>query len=257
MKIKSIKKLRGEIKLYNISCNPHNNYFANGVLVHNCNVQHFDAQYKNADYVVDEMEYLKGLGCGSVHVLDDNFNAKESHLRDILSELRRRLWDTEWSARGQVRTKLKYYEGLADTGLKRMHVGIESLDDDTLKWFRKTHRYEGIEKFCDAMHANNIDILGYFICGAPTETEYYRESLPERIEELGIKYPFFNVLYPEPDTEYYEWLLKEPNKWDRDYWGEFMKDPIRDYCIPFPYGEEERDKLMSYNDFLVSCFKDR
>ncbi len=219
-----------------------------------CNVQSKKVQRKSPKIVLDEMEYLLSLGCGSVHVLDDNFNVGASHVRGILDEMQMRGYHTEWSGRGQTRMDFGLVGRMAESGFKRIHVGFEALDDGILQFFGKNQSVEDIEKFCGVMNKYGIDILGYLISGSPVETEEYRRSLPGRIRSWGIKHPFFNILFPEPNTEYYRGLLRD-GTYKKDHWAEYMANPTPNFEIPYPYGEAKRAEVLAYNDSLVEEFK--
>ncbi len=219
-----------------------------------CNVQSKRVQYKDPKIIVDEMEHLHKLGSRSVHILDDNFNINSSHLSSVLIEMESRKLQIEWSGRGQVRMNYNLVKRMKDTGFKRIHVGIEALDNDILKYFNKPQKVEHIEKFCEVMNENDIDVLGYFIIGSPVETETYRRELPQKIRNLGIKFPWFNILFPEPNTEYYKSLLRD-GYYKKDYWGEFMKNPTPNFEIPYPYGKEVKKDVIKYVNKLIGEFK--
>ncbi|MDD5679111.1 MAG: radical SAM protein [Kiritimatiellae bacterium] len=218
-----------------------------------CNVQSKTVQYKNPEAVVDEMEYLVSLGSKSVHVLDDNFNVNSRHLEGIISELEKRNIHTEWSGRGQTKMNFDLTARLRATGFKRINVGIEALDDSILTFLNKNETVADVHKFCYHMNKNGIDILSYFILGTPVETGTYLKNLPVKIEELGIKHVFLNMLFPEPNTLYYESLLKG-RFYSRDLWKEFMLNPTPYYEIPYPYGETKKQEIISYTNELIQYF---
>ena len=218
-----------------------------------CNVQSKRIQYKDPKKVVDEMEYLYSLGSRSIHVLDDNFNINKKHLEGIIDEKLKRT-DVEWSGRGQVRMDLSLSPKLADSNFKRIHVGFEALDNNHLIFFNKPQRVKDIEKFCKSMNKSNIEMLGYFILGSIMDTSTYIKSLPGKIRDLNIKYPWFNVLFPEPNTEYYSQLL-DHGLYKKDHWGEFMENPTPNFQIPFPQGERAKEQVMAYHNQLVEEFK--
>lgn len=219
-----------------------------------CNVQSKKVCYKNSELVVKEMQYLQSIGCESVHILDDNFNINRKHLSGILNELEKKNWVGEWSGRGQVNMDLSLVSRMAETGFKRIHVGFEVLDDKILKWYQKPQNVAQISRFCESMGKHNIDILGYFIIGSPLETTEYLKSLPSQIRSLGIKYPFFNVLYPEPNTRYYSMLLQS-GIYKIDYWKKFMKTPTPEFEIPYPYGKAQKHKIFNKVNELINEFK--
>lgn len=203
---------------------------------------------------MDEMEYLQSIGCGSIHMTDDNFNVSRIHLVDILDEMDKRGFNMEWSARGQVKMDYSLLPRLREHGFKRIHVGLEALDDEILKYFNKHETVDDINKFCKHFIENNIDILGYFILGSPIDTKEYRKDFPDKIRELGIKYPFFNILFPEPDTEYYNQLVKS-GIYKRDYWKGYMENPTPNYELPYPYGEDKKEEVFDYVQDLIEEFK--
>lgn len=219
-----------------------------------CNVQSKKLKLKNGNIVLDEMEYLQSIGCGSIHMTDDNFNVSRIHLVDILDEMDKRGFNMEWSARGQVKMDYSLLPRLREHGFKRIHVGLEALDDEILKYFNKHETVDDINKFCKHFIENNIDILGYFILGSPIDTKEYRKDFPDKIRELGIKYPFFNILFPEPDTEYYNQLVKS-GIYKRDYWKGYMENPTPNYELPYPYGEDKKEEVFDYVQDLIEEFK--
>jgi len=219
-----------------------------------CNVQSKRVQYKDSQTIVDEMQYLDTLGSRSVHILDDNFNVNRNHLVGIINEMESRGLAIEWSGRGQTKMDYSLAHRLRDTGFKRIHVGIEALDDEILRYFRKNETVEDVHRFCQSMNNNNIDILGYFILGSPVETEEYRRTLASKIEELGVKHPFLNILFPEPNTKYYKSLISE-GYYKKDIWVDFMQNPTPYFEIPYPYGETKKQELIAYTDELTEHFK--
>ena len=219
-----------------------------------CNVQSKKVQYKKPEIVMDEINHLQSVGCKSVHILDDNFNINKKHLLGILDEMKKRRYDMEWSGRGQTKMDLSIIPKMTERGFKRIHVGIEALDDDILRFFNKNERYKDVQEFCKVMNQNDVEVLGYFILGSPMETHEYRKNLPDRIKELGITHPFINILYPEPNTEYYRQLLRE-GLYNKDYWREFMDNPTKDYVLPYPYGKERQDEVWNDVNDIVDEFK--
>ena len=218
-----------------------------------CNVQSKQLQFKDPEIVVDEMQHLYSVGCRSVHILDDNFNINPNHLKGILDEMTRRNFHIEWSGRGQTKMDLRLVQQMAESGFKRIHVGIEALDDEILRYFNKNETVRDVEIFCAEIKKSGIEILGYFISGSPHDTAKYRAELPRRIRELGVNYPYFNILFPEPNTPYYQQLLDD-GIYTRDYWVEYMENPTPYYMIPYPYGEIQKQEVIAYTNELIEEF---
>ena len=164
----------------------------------------------------------------------------------------KRKFHSEWSGRGQAKMSLETAKMLVERGFKRIHVGIESLSDETLKFFRKCQNYKQIKEFCETMKKAGIDIIAFFIVGAPTETEEDRKTMASKLRELGIKMPMVNILQPLPNTDYYRELLKQ-GVYEKDYWNEYIKNPTPNFMIPFPYGKE---KWQADADFVEGLIKE-
>lgn len=219
-----------------------------------CNVQSKKIQFKTPEVIVDEMQYLKSIGCNSVHILDDNFNVSRKHLIGIINEMNKRKFNIEWSGRGQVNMDLSLLPKLKETGFKRMHVGIEALDDNILKYLNKNQNMKQITKFCKEMNKNNIDILGYFIFGSPVETNEYRKTIIKKLKSLNIHNIMSHVLFPQPNTNYYYYLLNN-GFFKKDHWKEYMKKPVPNYELPYPFGEEKKKEIFDFLQELKNEFE--
>jgi len=203
---------------------------------------------------VEEFHELIGMGATSIHILDDAFNIQKERISTMSKLIVKENIQIDWSARGTVEIREEVIADLAAAGCKRLHVGIEHLDDKVLEFFKKAQRFKQIERFAQLCNKYGIAILGYFIIGAPMETAKYRQDLPGMIEELGIKIPYFNLLTPLAETPYYYDLLKDGSL-DRDYWSEFCANPVRDFEIPSSRSLEEDQELQAVIDEYVVHFK--
>jgi anaerobic magnesium-protoporphyrin IX monomethyl ester cyclase len=219
-----------------------------------CDVQQKKFNFKSTRKCVDEFVQLMDLGATSIHILDDAFNVKKDRVKEICDKLIERHIVFDWSARGTVETDESVISKLTEAGCKRLHVGIESLDDDILRYFKKSTRLKQIKKFMELCHKYNITVLAYFIIGAPGETREYRKNLPIMIEELGISLPFFNLLTPLAETQYYkDMLIRGIIK--EDFWTEFCKKPVRDFIIPDIRNDSETGELQAIINDYAGYFK--
>lgn len=173
-----------------------------------CDVQQKVFNFKSPERCVEEFKELIKIGATSIHILDDAFNIKKERISAMAKAIVENEIRIDWSARGTVETREVVVADLAAAGCKRLHVGIEHLDDRVLAYFKKAQRFHQIKRFCEMCNEHGITILGYFIIGAAMETEEYRQNLPRMIEELGIRLPYFNLLTPLAETPYYFELLQ-------------------------------------------------
>jgi anaerobic magnesium-protoporphyrin IX monomethyl ester cyclase len=219
-----------------------------------CDVQQKKFNFKPPHIVAEEFKLLIKLGATSVHILDDAFNIERDRIEKICQHLIENKIDIDWSARGTVEIRESVISSLSSAGCKRLHVGIESLDDKVLAWFKKSQRLKHTEQFAKYCSDYKIDILAYFIIGSPMETDSYRKKLPNMIKELGIKLPYFNLLTPLAETPYYAQLLKD-GVFKVDHWSEFAKSPVKDFIIPEVRSESEEEELKEVIDSYVKFFK--
>ncbi len=208
-----------------------------------CDVQEKRFRYRSPTRAVDEMESILSLGATSVHILDDCFNVKQDRVLQICAEVKRRGLKFEWSARGRPEIKGETAQALSEAGCRRLHIGVESLDPDVLRWMNKRLDVETIRKFFGHCRQFGIETVAYFIIGTPVETREYRKHLPEMIRELGVTYPYFNLLYPASHTEYYNSLLQD-GTFERDYWQDFAENPTLNYELPLPRSQELQIELQ-------------
>lgn len=208
-----------------------------------CDVQQKKFRWFKAERVVDEMELLISLGADSIHILDDCFNINRKRVLDICNEINKRKLKVCWSARGRLNLDDETAKALKSSGCNRLHIGVESLDNDVLRWMNKGITLEMIERFFDLCNKYEIEIMAYFILGSPVESREYRTMLPEMIRKFNIAYPYFNILYPASNTRYYKSLL-ESGIYKKDYWQEFAENPVPDYEIPLPRSPELQRELM-------------
>ncbi|MCP5366072.1 MAG: B12-binding domain-containing radical SAM protein [Hyphomicrobiales bacterium] len=219
-----------------------------------CDVQQKDFNFKAPDRCVDEFLALLDLGATSIHILDDAFNVRKERVSGICEALVEQGVATDWSARGTVEIRESVIADLAAAGCRRLHVGIESLDDGVLMNLKKATRFKHIRTFCELCAKYGITILAYFIIGAPGETAAYRRALPGMIEDLGIRLPYFNLLTPLAETPYYNDLLAA-GRFPRDHWADYCADPVRDFEIPDVRDPAEVADLQAVIDGYVDHFR--
>ena len=112
---------------------------------------------------------------------------------------------------------------------------------------------ETTREFCNLCDEYGMEIVAYFVLGAPMETREYRDELPHMIQDLKIKYPFFNILYPSANTKYYQELMAD-GIYKRDYWQEFAEKPVPNFEIPLPRTKELQDELEETAEKCIKIF---
>lgn len=213
-----------------------------------CDVQEKAYLYRSARSMVDEFEGVVRLGIHEIHIFDDVFNIRKPRVMEICQEIQRRKLDFRWSIRARVNPwDRETLQALYDAGCRRIHVGVESLDEPTLKYMNKRQSLADIRAFFKMCNEIGIESLAYFIIGFPTESEEYRRDLYDRVMELNPTYCFINILFPLPKTQYYQSLLDD-GTFEKDYWAEYFTNPTPDFVVPLPRSPELQKELEDLAD---------
>jgi radical SAM superfamily enzyme YgiQ (UPF0313 family) len=219
-----------------------------------CDVQEKRYLPRSPKRVVEEMIILKEMGVDEIHIFEDCFNIKKQRVLDICNEIIKRKLDIKWSTRARIYPfDAEIADGMRNAGGYRINIGVESLDGNLLKYMNKKTTLKQIESFFAVCNEYKIETLAYFMIGFPGETEEYRTTLPKKIKDLGITFPFFNILYPLPCTKYYRDLIKQ-GIYKKDYWAEYFKDPTPNFELPLPRPTVLQDELYATVDEYIGHF---
>lgn len=213
-----------------------------------CDVQEKAFHYRSAKKIVEEFEEIAKLGIKEIYIFDDSFAVLRERVIEMCNEIIKRGIKIKWSSRARVYPFDREMAALMkQAGCIRLHVGVESLDQDTLQFIKKGITVEQIENFFSICRELKIETLAYFITGFPNETALHRGTFLEKVRKLNPTYAYFNILCPLPKTEYYEMLLKD-GTFKNDFWDEFARNPVKDFQIPFPRTKELQEELTKTVD---------
>lgn len=160
-------------------------------------------RFKDIEQVIAE---LRPIVQHSICFGDDNFCASPQHTKALL----RRMLECEavplrWAGEmcvGAARDS-ELLELMQATRCRMMYVGIESVDDGTLKAYGKAHDLEGVADCVERLHAHDIGIHGMFVVGLEDSPDTAR-----RIVDYARKVDLDTIqimsLTPFPGTRSYE-----------------------------------------------------
>ena len=172
VKIASIKPI-GSATVWDIETNPDHNFFANGVLVHNCkfcaNIYH-TVTYRSPANIAAEMEHLvRDFDCRAFRLEDDNLGINASWFNAVCEALPKGI-----RLKGHVRANLvndALCQILVKAGFEECGVGVESMDNKVLKLVGKGTTAEDNYQAVETLKRHGIRVRAYFIAGLPGETE--------------------------------------------------------------------------------------
>ncbi len=155
-----------------------------------------------------------------VFFYDDNFTAHRPRTKELLEGMIRQGFKGTWSA--QVRIDIYKDKELLELMKKSncflVYVGIESINPETLKTYKKGLTYQEILEGVKVLHKYGIRIHGMFVIGADTDTPETIQATLDFAREVRLDSAQFLVLTPIPGSVLYENWLKEgrvfSTQWD-------------------------------------------
>lgn len=155
----------------------------------------------------------------TIFFVDDNFTLNKQRVRQIINHMLQTNIKHKWSAQVSIDIA-KDPELLAlmsKAGCKRVYIGLESINDQTLKTLGKKQTAKDIEKGIKIIKNFNIDIHGMFIFGADTDKksifkETVRFAIKNKIETVQ-----FLILIPLPGTDFYQDIVQAGRLLNQDW----------------------------------------
>jgi radical SAM superfamily enzyme YgiQ (UPF0313 family) len=201
---------------------------------------------RSPENVVAEIDLLAAEGYRAIGFMDDNFITSEKRLAPIAAALRRHGIAWGCQARADAITA-DIARILGESGCGYVDLGVESFDDEILKYIRKglTHR-----QIVDAIgHLNRCRVpvkLNILIGTSPLETEAsVRETLDTAIR-LHASQVMINIAAPFPGTEFHRLAME--NHWIEG--GEYVPTDVQHHSIlsyPGLSGRKMEKLLFRYN----------
>lgn len=162
---------------------------------------------RGAANVCDEIEYLqKKYGVRSVIFRDIMYTQSKQRAIQISEEIIKRNIKIEWSCETRAdcldedTLKLLYR-----SGLRAIHLGIESPEDEIVKKSGripiKETQQEKVIRMCEKI---GIQVIGFFILGFFHDTPESMRKTIEYAKHLNTPLAQFDVMTPYPGTKFYE-----------------------------------------------------
>ncbi|OAQ19907.1 B12-binding domain-containing radical SAM protein [Thermosulfurimonas dismutans] len=175
-------------------------------------------RYRSTELILEE---LVGIERGQhVFFYDDNFAANRNRTKELLEGMIHNGFKGEWSS--QVRIDIYKDKELLKLMKKSkcyiVYIGLESVNPETLKAFRKGITYQEIEEGIRTLHAYGIRVHGMFVLGADTDTEETIWATLEFARAVRLDSAQFLILTPIPGSKLFENYRKAgrifDSRWD-------------------------------------------
>ncbi len=128
--------------------------------------------YRSWQSLAREIEELTRLGVRNVRFMDDTFTVEPKRVIALCDWLERHHRGVRWTALTRLdRVDVELARAMARGGCRRLYVGIESANPERLTAWGKGISPEQMRAGAAAARAAGIELSGFFIVGAPGETE--------------------------------------------------------------------------------------
>lgn len=157
---------------------------------------------RSAESVSRELEHIAcELNIRNVRFMDDNLTTDKVRLMAICREMTEKKMELSWTCLSRVDTLDKEVLGhMAGAGCKAIFLGIESGSQRILDYYKKGYSVDLIQKQCALIKSAGIDVVSWFMVGAPQETaDDVRKSLKLALE-VNSDFICLNELKPLPGT---------------------------------------------------------
>jgi radical SAM superfamily enzyme YgiQ (UPF0313 family) len=175
---------------------------------------------RSAQNIVDEIEYLMGLGVNVLSFEDDDLTLNQEHILSLCREIKRRGLQVNWIAHARIDQLNPFIlKEMKSAGCILLRLGVEAASSRIIKLLQKTTKNKQADwsNMCREVftycHRLGIATNALFILGNPSETQQEMEASIELAKDLKpdmIQVHFF-TLYPGSPayTMFQEHLPKE------------------------------------------------
>lgn len=138
-------------------------------------IDNFGRQFRfiDDDASIELIKYTIGVKRRPIFFGDDIFNANRGRVKRMLSRILSEGVDMpEWFAQVRVESACdpEMLKLMARAGCRYVFIGLESINDETLKLYRKHSTLEKNRAAIEAFHAEGIRVHGMFVLGSDADT---------------------------------------------------------------------------------------
>lgn len=211
--------------------------------------------YRSPQNIEKEIRMLAEQGVKAIGFMDDNFIWTEKRTRDLCDIMKK--YGMVWGCQARVDAITEpIAKMLSESGCRYVDLGIESFNDDILKYIKKGITVADIYRAIELLKKYKVPVkLNVLIGSSPLETKETVKHTLREAKRLGVDQVMFNIVSPFPGTEFYK--LCKDNGWleTEDY---VPTDVQRESILRLPrLSAREMEKLLYRNNlsyFLSPAF---
>jgi len=208
--------------------------------------------FRSETNVIEEIELLASKGYKAIGFMDDNFIVTKKRLKAIGETLKKH--NIVWGCQARVDAiDDDIANMLAEFKCQYVDLGVESFNDDILKYIKKDITSAQIYEAIKLLKRYKVPVkLNILIGTSPIETEETIKDTFRKAKKLGVDQIMFNIVAPFPGTEFYE--LAKANGWIEG--GEYVPTDVqRNSILNYPnLTSKQMEKLLFRNNvkFFIS-----
>jgi len=203
---------------------------------------------RSPDNVVRELEQLKAHGFNEVQIVDDNFTEDRYRVLELCRLIKTKRLDMSFNLLGGIRVDKVDEELLStmyDAGCYAIHFGVESGDDQVLKYNRKGITAKQIKKAVHLAKKIGYKVIFYVIVGLPGSSIESEEKTIKLENECGPDATRVSICTPYPGSPLWEMVKDrlEGVAWER-YNESDVSNPI------YISGDQTKAQLQLWMDMF-------
>ena len=257
-----ITRVTKKYKVYNFQCSPHDNYFAEHLLVHNCCIQApFRSgeqaggvrettntyRYWSADAVMAQLDMLVNqYGIRNIKIADEMFVLNKKHVVSICDRIIERGYDLNIWAYTRVDTiKDGMLDKLKAAGFNWLAFGIEAGADRVRDNVDKSFGEDEVRDVIRQVHDAGINVIGNYIFGLPEDDHQTMQATLDLALDLNCEFSNFYSAMAYPGSPLYSLAVRQetplPERWTG--YSQHSRD-----CTPLPTYHITAPEVLRFRD---------
>lgn len=229
-----------------IYCVPSSLTFAREIEYYNENAKKPPISFRSVESIDEELKMLHEQGYKAIGFMDDNFIWTEKRTLAICESLKK--YDFKWGCQARVDAITdNIAKALGESGCLYVDLGVESFNDDILKFIKKGITSEQIYEAIHYLKKYNVPVkLNILIGTSPLETKETLKDTLKKAKSLKVDQIMFNIVSPFPGTEFYQ--MAKDNGWITT--GDYIPTDVqRNSILSYPHlSAEEMEKVLFRNN---------
>lgn len=202
-------------------------------------------------YIVEEMVHLvKDFKAKDIAFLDSTFTPNKNRVYEIIKEIKKTNLDVTWtcSARADVLDKQLLKE-MKDAGCWRVRLGVESGNEEVLKFIRKGITKYQVSKVASWAYELDLEPKGFFMIGHLTDTKQTIEETIDFACSLPLKDITVQINTPLENTPQYQLAEK---------YGKIITEDLSNFSfwepVFLPNGLKYNELFYYYRKFYLRFY---